>query len=162
MGKPWNYLDNKDLHSFHSCQDLFCIRTAHSNIPPWTMSNLIYCLLFVFTFPLLSSSFQVFVHSVEKIIFISCQSLAVRSYVRQNSIKLSYTGMKLQNRPGTPKKKKNHISSLPTYRSKKDGRIVIGDLQNEGLAVVLEGDYLFYLSIFIILYSAKGQELFCF
>jgi len=120
MSKPWNYIDNKDLHSFHSCQDLFCCtRTAHSNIPPWTMSNLIYCLLFVFTFPLLSSSFQVFVHRVEKkIIFISCQSLAVWSYVRQNSIKLSYTGMKLQNRPGTPKKK-NHISSLPTYKLQK-------------------------------------------
>lgn len=68
--------------------------------------------------------------------------------------------MKLQNRPGTPKKKKNHISSLPTYSSKKDGRIVIEDLQNACLAVVREGDYLFYLSIFIILYGAK--ELFCF
>jgi len=49
----------------------------------------------------------------KKIIFISCQSLAVWSYVRQNSIKLSYTGMKLQNRPGTPKKKKSYF--FPSY-----------------------------------------------
>lgn len=71
--------------------------------------------------------------------------------------------MKLQNRPGTPKK--NHISSLPTYSSKKDRGIVIEDLQNAGLAVVLEADYLFH---HIIMHKitkrgqAKGQELFCF
>lgn len=76
---------------------------------------------FVFTFPLLSSSFQVLVHRVENIIFISCQSLAVWSYVRQNSIKLSYTGMKLQNRPGTPKKKIIFLPFLPTAPKKIEG-----------------------------------------
>lgn len=35
---------------------------------------------------------------VEKIVFITCQGLAELSYVEQDSIKLSYTSMKLQNR----------------------------------------------------------------
>lgn len=65
--------------------------------------------------------FRFFVHRVEKIIFISCQSLAVWSYVRQNSIKLSYTGMKLQNRPGTPKKKIIFLPFLPTAPKKIEG-----------------------------------------
>ena len=34
----------------------------------------------------------------EKIVFITCQDLPELSYVRQDSIKLSYTSMKLQNR----------------------------------------------------------------
>lgn len=34
----------------------------------------------------------------EKIVFITCQGLAELSYVEQDSIKLSYTSMKLQNR----------------------------------------------------------------
>lgn len=41
-------------------------------------------------------------HGAEKIVFITCQHLAALSYATQDSIKLSYTGMKLQNRPGTP------------------------------------------------------------
>lgn len=92
---------NTSIHSTLT-KSRFFIRTPHYNTPPWTTPDRIYSLLVVFTFP---SPFQVFVHGVEKIIFISCQTLAVLSYVRQNSIKLSYTGMKLQNRPGTPKKK---------------------------------------------------------
>lgn len=54
--------------------------------------------------PLLSVSlfFRSVAHGAEKIVFITCQHLAALSYAMQDSIKLSYTGMKLQNRPGTP------------------------------------------------------------
>lgn len=46
--------------------------------------------------------FRSVAHGAEKIVFITCQRLAALSYATQDSIKLSYTGMKLQNRPGTP------------------------------------------------------------
>lgn len=45
--------------------------------------------------------FRSVAHGAEKIVFITCQHLAALSYATQDSIKLSYTGMKLQNRPGT-------------------------------------------------------------
>lgn len=46
--------------------------------------------------------FRSVAHGAEKIVFITCQHLAALSYATQDSIKLSYTGMKLQNRSGTP------------------------------------------------------------
>lgn len=63
--------------------------------------------------PLLSVSlfFRSVAHGAEKIVFITCQHLAALSYATQDSIKLSYTGMKLQNRPGTPQQ--NYLFFFP-------------------------------------------------
>lgn len=55
-----------------------------------------------FLFVSLLLFFRSVAHGAEKIVFITCQHLAALSYAMQDSIKLSYTGMKLQNRPGTP------------------------------------------------------------
>lgn len=55
-------------------------------------------------------------HGAEKIIFITCQHLAALSYAMQDSIKLSYTGMKLQNPPGTSQQ--NYFIFPPPGRKK--------------------------------------------
>lgn len=59
--------------------------------------------------------FRSVAHGAEKIVFITCQHLAALSYATQDSIKLSYTGMKLQNRPGTPQQN-NFIFPPPKKR----------------------------------------------
>lgn len=61
----------------------------------------------------LSLSFRSVAHGAEKIVFITCQHLAALSYAMQDSIKLSYTGMKLQNRPGTPQQNYQIFFPLP-------------------------------------------------
>lgn len=67
----------------------------------------------------LSLFFRSVAHGAEKIVFITCQHLAALSYAMQDSIKLSYTGMKLQNRPGTPQQ--NYlIPPPPSKNTKKD------------------------------------------
>lgn len=67
------------------CGSSGCATTSDGKSPPF------------FFFPPFSSSWPVACR-VEKIVFITCQGLAELSYVEQDSIKLSYTSMKLQNR----------------------------------------------------------------
>ena len=60
--------------------------------------------------------FRSVAHGAEKIVFITCQHLAALSYAMQDSIKLSYTGMKLQNRLGTPQQ--NYYIFFPSQKHK--------------------------------------------
>lgn len=66
--------------------------------------------------PICLSFFRSVAHGAEKIVFITCQNLAALSYATQDSIKLSYTAMKLQNRPGTTQQ--NYLIFSPSQKYK--------------------------------------------
>lgn len=73
------------------CGGSGCGRTSDVKSP------IFFFIIIYFFFPPFSSSRPV-ARRAEKIVFITCQGLAELSYVEQDSIKLSYTSMKLQNR----------------------------------------------------------------
>lgn len=79
-------------HTASTKASAFCNRNPPQTLSSQTPDPPPVCLFF----------FRSVAHGAEKIVFITCQHLAALSYATQDSIKLSYTGMKLQNRPGTP------------------------------------------------------------
>lgn len=106
VGKPWNCSKPGDsaehmapTKASDSCKKTPFLPLPHSlallpNLRPPTPPSYLSLSLFFFS--------RSVAHGAEKIVFITCQHLAALSYATQDSIKLSYTGMKLQNRPGTP------------------------------------------------------------
>lgn len=97
-------------HTASTKASAFCNRNPPQTLSSQTPDPPPVCLFF----------FRSVAHGAEKIVFITCQHLAALSYATQDSIKLSYTGMKLQNRPGTPQQ--NYFIPPP---KKKDGGCVV-------------------------------------
>lgn len=81
----------REMMKGRGCGSSACTATSDGKSPPF------FSFFIFFSSPPFSSSRPVACR-VEKIVFITCQGLAELSYVEQDSIKLSYTSMKLQNR----------------------------------------------------------------